>query len=79
MGRWVVWGLTGADDAPDDGMPAPALAVRMAELADPEFATADADDRWIVLVEGEEDDVAAWMQDHGEASAYAAYVLDEPG
>jgi hypothetical protein len=77
--RWVVWGLTAPPGrARDDGIPAPALAVKMAELADPEFAAADDHHRWIILLEGNEGDVAVWVEQHGEASAYAAYLLDNP-
>jgi hypothetical protein len=80
---WVVWGLAAPPEIaaePDDryppGAPAPDLAVRMAEQADPEFAAADDLHRWIMLVEGDEDDVDAWVADHPEASAYASYLLE---
>jgi hypothetical protein len=50
----------------------------MAELADPEFAAADDHHRWILLLEGDEGEIAVWMAQHGEASAYTAYLLDHP-
>jgi hypothetical protein len=81
---WVVWGLAAPpeyaaepdDRYPEGGVPAPDLAVHMAENADPEFAAADDLHRWIMLVVGDEDDVDAWVMDHGEASGYAAYLLE---
>jgi hypothetical protein len=81
---WVVWGLAAPPEhaaAPDDdaipegGEPANDIAVAIAAGADPDFAAADDDHRWIVLVTGDEGDVDTWVLDHPVASGYAPYLI----
>ncbi|MCU1452807.1 MAG: hypothetical protein JWN46_953 [Acidimicrobiales bacterium] len=79
---WVVWGLAAPPEiaaAPDDqyppGRPANDLALRIAAEHDPEFAAADEWHRWAELVEGDEDDIDAWVVEHDTASGYAEYLM----
>ena len=80
---WVVWGLAappehGAED-PDlypPGGPPTDLACEIAADNDPEFAAANDDHRWVMLVEGDESDVDEWVRDHDDASGYASYLLE---
>src|SRR4051794_35097171 len=57
---WVVWGLTAPPERAADpdqfppGGPGNDLAVTIAAGNDPEFAKADDDHRWVMLVEGDE-------------------------
>jgi hypothetical protein len=82
---WVVWGLAappehGAEEDSDlypPGGAATDLAIEIAAENDPEFAAADDDHRWVMLVEGDESDVDEWVRDHdNEASGYASYLLE---
>ena len=81
---WVVWGLAAppehaADDDPDlypPGAPPTDLAIEMAADSDPEFAAADDDHRWVMLVEGDESDVDEWVRTHDDASGYTSYLLE---
>ncbi|HEV3354636.1 MAG TPA: hypothetical protein VG076_17030 [Acidimicrobiales bacterium] len=82
---WVVWGLAappdhGAEEDADlypPGGAATDLAIEIAAENDPEFAAADDDHRWVMLVEGDESDVDEWVQEHGgEAAGYASYLLE---
>jgi hypothetical protein len=84
---WVVWGLAappdhGAEEEEDTdvyppGGPPTDLAVEIAAENDPEFAAADDDHRWVMLVEGDESDVDEWVKEHGaEAAGYASYLLE---
>jgi len=81
---WVVWGLAAppehaATDDPDlypPGAPPTRLATEIAEENDAEFAAADDDHRWVMLVEGDESDVDEWVRDHEDASGYASYLLE---
>jgi hypothetical protein len=78
---WVVWGLAAPPEiaaVPDEypkGRPATDLAVTIASERDPEFAAADQRHRWIMMVEGDEDDVDAWVLEHPIASGYAEYLI----
>jgi hypothetical protein len=81
---WVVWGLAappehGAEEDSDlypPGGPATDIAIEIAAENDAEFAGADDDHRWIMLVEGDESDVDEWVRDHDDASGYASYLLE---
>ncbi len=81
---WVVWGLGappdhGAEEDADrypPGAPATDVAVGIAAANDPKFAKADDDHRWVMLVEGDENDVDEWVRDHEDASGYASYLLE---
>jgi len=81
---WVVWGVAappehGADDDPGlypPGAPPSDIAVDIAAGNDPAFAAADDDHRWVMLVEGDENDVDEWVRNHGDASGYASYLLE---
>ena len=79
---WVVWGLAAPPEHaaeperyPPGGEPTD-LAFEMAADNDPEFAAADDDHRWVMLVEGDENDVDEWVSAHVEASGYASYLLE---
>ncbi|HEX2274834.1 MAG TPA: hypothetical protein VHG90_13245 [Acidimicrobiales bacterium] len=86
---WVVWGL-GADpavpdraaapevdpeDAPEAGRPANDIAWSMAAERDPEWASEPDYDRWVVLLDADEDDVDEWAQDDNRVRGYAPYLL----
>jgi hypothetical protein len=77
---WVVWGLAAPPEiaaVPDvypEGGPPTDVAIAIASTEDPEFAAADENHRWVMLVEGDEDDVDAWVQEHPVARRYAPYV-----
>ena len=81
---WVVWGVAappehGAEDDPDlypPGGPPTDIAIGIAAENDREFAAADDDHRWVMLVEGDESDVDEWVRDHDDASGYASYLLE---
>jgi hypothetical protein len=79
---WVVWGLAAPPEIAAEperypaGAPADDIALAIASSADPEFAAADEWHRWIMLVQGDEDDVDAWVNDHDEASGYAPYLIE---
>jgi hypothetical protein len=79
---WVVWGLAAPPEQAADpdqyppGAPGNDLAVIIASENDPEFAQADDDHRWVMLVEGDEADVDEWVQEHGIARGYAAYLME---
>lgn len=82
---WVVWGLAAPPEyaaVPDiypRGSPANDLAIQMASERDPEFAAADELHRWIMLVQGDEDDVDAWVLEHPIATGCTAYLIpDQP-
>jgi hypothetical protein len=78
---WVVWGLAAPPEhaaEPErypDGEPANDIALTIASENDPAFAAADDDHRWIMLVEGDEDDVDEWVSNHPIASSYASYLI----
>jgi hypothetical protein len=80
---WVVWGLAPPPEHAADpdlyppGARATDIAVQMACDADPEFAAADDDHRWVMLVEGDEDDIDEWVNDNRPlASGFTAYLLE---
>jgi hypothetical protein len=78
---WVVWGLAAPPEiaaVPDiypKGKPANDIATAIASGNDPDFAAADESHRWIMMVEGDEDDVDAWVTEHPIASGYAEYLI----
>jgi hypothetical protein len=88
---WVVWGL-GADPAVPEraateaggeegeplGRPGNDIAARIAAASDPGWAEAPEYDRWVVVLDGDEDDVDAWAQDDGRVRGCAAYLLEAP-
>lgn len=86
---WVVWGL-GADpavpdraaapeeadeEAPDGGRPASDIAWSMAAERDPEWASEPDYDRWVVLLDADEDVVDEWAQDDDRVRGFAPYLL----
>jgi hypothetical protein len=82
---WVVWGV-GADPAtperaaaPDGeeprGRPGNDLARTIAEGNDPEWAGAAEWDRWVILLDADEDDVDSWSEDDERVRGYAPYLL----
>ena len=81
---WVVWGLAAppeiaaVPDAYPEGAPANDIATAIAAAEDPEFAAADAQHRWAMLVQGDEDDIDAWVLEHPIARKYAPYVGQLP-
>jgi hypothetical protein len=80
---WVVWGLAAPPEhaaEPERYPPGDAandIAVEIASENDPDFAEADDDHRWIMLVEGDEDDVDAWVATHPIASGYTSYLIPD--
>src|SRR5437764_6676054 len=79
---WVVWGLAappehGAEpERYPPGGPPTDVAIDIAADNDPEFAAADDDHRWVMLVEGDENDVDEWVSTHDEARGYTSYLLE---
>jgi hypothetical protein len=80
---WVVWGLAAPPEIAADperyppGAEGNDLAITIASDADPEFAQADEFHRWIMLVEGDEDDVDAWVVDNRDiASGFRPYLME---
>jgi hypothetical protein len=79
-GVWVVWGVAAPPEhaaVPEvypDGEPAPDIAIAIAADNDPEFAAADDDHRWAMLVEGKEEDVDEWVLEHPVARGFAHYL-----
>jgi hypothetical protein len=82
---WVVWGV-GADPsdperaAVDDdeeprGRPGNDIARTIAVDNDAEWADAADWDRWVILVDADEDDVDGWAEDDDRVRGYAPYLL----
>jgi hypothetical protein len=81
---WVVWG-TGADPSDPErgaedgaeprGRPANDIARSMAGGLDQEWTAAADWDRWVILLDGDEDDVDAWAEDDERVRGYAPYLL----
>ncbi len=79
---WVVWG-TGApshraavpEDAPPDA-PTNDIARKIAETSDPGWGEDD-EPVWLAVVEGDEDDIDAWMTDDQSVRGYAPYLIAE--
>jgi hypothetical protein len=84
---WVVWGL-GADPATPERAAAPAeaddepigrpgndIAVTIAAGNDEEWAAAPEFDRWVVLIDADEDDIDDWAGDDERVRGYAPYPL----
>jgi hypothetical protein len=57
------------------GRPGNDIARSMAADRDPEWARQPDYDRWVVLYDGEEDDVDEWVQDDERVRGYAPYLL----
>jgi hypothetical protein len=82
---WVVWGV-GADPATPEraasledeepvGRPGNDIAATIAATNDPEWADAPDWDRWLILLEADEDDVDAWADDDDRVRGYAPYLI----
>jgi hypothetical protein len=77
---WVVWGLgppperaaerEAAEERP--GQPGGDIARHIAETNDPEWA--DRDDRWLTVVEADENDVDEWVGSEPSARGFAPYL-----
>src|SRR5437764_12089419 len=81
---WVVWGVAappehGAEDDPDlypPGGPPTDIAIGIAAENDREFAAADDEHRWVMLVEGAARDADESARDHEYAACHDSYLLD---
>ena len=83
--HWVVWGIgglaeRGAEDPMEGEMP-PAepgndVAEAIARGRDPEWDREEEWDRWVVIVQADEDDVDAWGQNDETVRGYAPYLVD---
>ncbi len=79
---WVVWGTGSPSDraaVPEDAPPDARtndIARRIAETTDPGWAS-DPGPVWVGVVEGDEDDVEAWMNDDEGVRGYAPYLIAE--
>jgi hypothetical protein len=82
MRAWVVWGVGALPEraAEPEGADLPGeqagdIARTMADRSDPEWARLPSDDKWAVIVEADEQDVDAWVQDDEAARGYAPYLV----
>src|SRR4051794_401713 len=81
---WVVWGVTTPPEhaavVDEDHFPPGAagndIATALASQSDPEFADADDDYRWVMIVEGSEADVDEWVSTHDDTRGYVSYLLE---
>jgi hypothetical protein len=82
---WVAWGV-GADPSEPDrgaaddgdeprGRPANDIARSMAAGLDPGWTEAPEWDRWVILLDADEDDVDTWAEDDERVRGYAPYLL----
>ena len=78
--HWVVWGLgseveTAAEPerAERPGEPGTDIAWKMAEQLDGEWARSE--QRWVRVLEADEDDVDAWVLEDPSVSGYAPYLV----
>lgn len=82
---WVVWGVGADPSAPERaaaeedqdvvGRPGNDIAQSIASTSDPEWANAAEWDRWVILLDADEDDVDGWAQDDERVRGYAPYLL----
>lgn len=77
---WVVWGFGAPPERAAEPVeelsgtvPGTELAETIAKQRDPEWA--EEDDRWVVTIRADEDDVDAWVQDDETIRGYAPYLL----
>lgn len=82
---WVVWGMGADPSAPERaaaeedqdvvGRPANDLAQTIAADSDPDWANTTDWDRWVILLDADENDVDSWTQDDDRVRGYAPYLL----
>src|SRR3712207_4167530 len=82
---WVVWGVGADPSVPERGaaegdeevvgQPGNDIAHAIAADSDPQWAAAADWDCWVILVDGDEDDIDEWVQDDERVRGYAAYLL----
>jgi hypothetical protein len=80
---WAYWGETAPPEreAEDDldplpGEPGNDLAWEIAAENDPDWAAGRDDDSFVMVVEADEDDVIALVEDDGRVQGYAPYLID---
>jgi hypothetical protein len=80
---WVIWGETPPPEraAEDDldpipGDPGADVAWQIAAERDEDWAGRRTDDSFVMVVEADEDDVIALVEDDGRVRGYAPYLLD---
>jgi hypothetical protein len=72
---WVVWGIgIPATDDERPGEPGDDIAEAMAATADPEWGASDREDKWVRLVNADEDAVDEWAEEDGSVSGYVPFL-----
>jgi hypothetical protein len=73
---WVVWG-TGGAPPPDmrDSLTEKRVAEEFAQSADPEWTDSPPEERWMVLLAADEDDVDALVAETHSARGYTPYLI----
>jgi hypothetical protein len=73
---WVIWG-TGGAPPPDmrEALTDNRVVEEFARAADPEWTEFPREERWTVLIPGDEDDIDALVADTGSARGYTPYLI----
>ncbi|HVL81459.1 MAG TPA: hypothetical protein VM840_07710 [Actinomycetota bacterium] len=74
--RWVVWGTGPREvDVLRTARQGDDIAEGIVRGRDPEWADSDDPLRWVVVLDADEDDVDAWVQEDPAAAGYAAHLI----